>query len=74
MGLLITELDIRGSRIGRRCLGMKRVPRWSGFALRCHAQTMRERERERERERNRKAPSQQIPKEGIEVVCMQKCA
>ena len=48
MGLLITEPDVKRSRIRRRCPRMKRVPRQSGFMLWCHAQTIRERERERE--------------------------
>ena len=51
MGLLITELDVKRSRIRRRCPRMKRVPRQSGFMLWCHAQTIRKRERERERDR-----------------------
>ena len=66
MGLLITELDVKRSRIRRRCPRMKRVPRQSGFMLWCHAQTIRKREREREREiereTNRKTPSQQSTK------------
>jgi len=39
MGLIIMEPDVRRRRIsggrGRRCPGMKRVPRWSRFAFRC---------------------------------------
>ena len=62
MGLLITELDVKRSRIRRRSPRMKRVPRQSGFMLWCHAQTIRKRERERERETNRKTPSQQSTK------------
>ena len=39
--------------IRRRCPRTKRVLRWSSFALRGHAQTIREREKEKERERER---------------------
>ena len=49
-GFLITEPNVKKSRIRGRCLGMKRVSRWSRFAIRCHAQLF-EREREREGER-----------------------
>ena len=61
--------DMGGSRIRRGwCPGTKRVPRWSGFTLGCHAQTIRERERERELE---KYQSTIISKERKEwYVCM----
>ena len=39
--LFIMESNMKRSRI-RRFPEMKRVLRWSGFALGCHAQTMRE--------------------------------
>ena len=47
LGLPITELNVKrgNERIRRRRLETKRVPSWSGFALRCHAQSIRERER-----------------------------
>ena len=36
-GIIITKPNMRQSRIkGRRSTGMKRVPGWSGFTLRCH--------------------------------------
>jgi len=66
-GLLITEPNVKRSRIRGRCPEMKKVPRWSRIALGCHAQTMRE----RERETNRKAPSQRVPNmEMKRYVCM----
>ena len=36
-GIIITEPNVRRWRIRRwRSIGMKRVPGWSGFTLRCH--------------------------------------
>ena len=49
MGLPITELNVSGGRIRRRCRRTKRVPRRSGFAFGCHAQSIRKRERERDK-------------------------
>ena len=46
MGHLIMEPNVKRSGIRRRCPEMKRVSRRSGFALKCHAQTIQERERE----------------------------
>ena len=48
MGFIITKLDMRRSRIRRRCLRTNRVPGLSRLALWCHAQTKRNRERKRE--------------------------
>ena len=73
IGLLIMEQHVKRSTIRRRCPGMKRVPKWSGFALGCHTQSMREREkeRERERERNRKHNQNKVPTiEKRRYVCM----
>ena len=61
-GLLITEPDLRGSRVKwrrrRRCLETKRVPGRNGFTFRCHDTTnVRNKERGRERETIRKAPT-----------------
>ena len=50
MGLPIMEPNKSGGRIKRRCPRTKRVSRWSGFMLGCHAQSIQERERERGRE------------------------
>ena len=41
---------IRGGR-RRRCPGMKKVPRQSGFAFRCHRASSRKKEREKETHR-----------------------
>ena len=59
MGLLISEPNVKRSKIIRRCLGMKRVPRQSGFALGA-IRSLSEREREREREGGRKGEKQKI--------------
>ena len=65
MGFIITELDVRWSRIRggrrRRCPRTKRVPGRSKFWFRCH-RAINEREREREREKgiNRKALNNSI--------------
>ena len=56
-GLLITEPDMRGSRIRRsRCPRTKRVPGWSGFVFGCHRHRLTQTE-ERERETIRKVPN-----------------
>ena len=81
VGLPITEPNRNVGRIRRRCPETKRVPRRSGFALGCHAQTIRKRERqtdrqterktERERKRNKKhniTTQNKIEKKGY--VCM----
>ena len=48
LGLPITEPNMKrgNGRIRRGRPKTKRVPSQSGFALRCHAQSIRERERE----------------------------
>ena len=51
---------MKRSRIRRRCPRMKRVPRWSGFAL-------RERERETEKHNDNRVPTKE-KKKGY--VCM----
>ena len=58
-GLLITELDVRGSGVKRGgCLRTKRVSRQSRLTFRCHdATNVNKRERDRERETRKKAPN-----------------
>ena len=61
------------SRVRRRCPRTKRVPGRNEFALKCHAQTVRERGREREKQ-TEKLQSTVIPKREKIMVCMhEKC-
>ena len=56
-GLLITEPDVRGSRIKRSgCLRTKRVPGRIGFVFGCHRHMLMQTE-EREKETIKKVPS-----------------
>ena len=57
--LLIMEPNMERCGIRRRCPRTKRVLRWSSFALRGHAQTIRERERKRKREKEREREKHQ---------------
>jgi len=73
MGFIITEVDVRWSRNRgggrRRCLGTKRVPRWSGFSFRCHRATNeRKRERKRQTEKHQTVQYKNIKKR--RYVCM----
>ena len=56
---------------------MKRVLGRSSFALRCHAQTIREREREREKERERRQTEntnqKKLPKRDEKVRMHEQC-
>ena len=73
MGHLIMEPNVKRSGIRRRCPEMKRVSRRSGFALKCHAQTIQERERGRQIEKHHHNRYQKLKKESKWYVCM-KCA
>ena len=61
LGLPIMESNVKrgNERIRRRRLETKRIPSLSGFALRCHAQSIRERER-KERETSQPEIEKQI--------------
>ena len=59
-GLLITESDVRGSRIRRgECPGTKRVPGLSRFAFRCHRSKLTQTEKGEGERNNQKSPKQQ---------------
>jgi len=63
-GLLITEPNVKRSRIRGRWPGTKRVSRRSRFALACHAQTIQEREKETNRKSTITTEYQKIEKKG----------
>ena len=74
LGLLITKPNVKWIRIKRKCPGMKRVLRWSGFVLGCHVQIMRERERERERNKQKSTITKSTPKMKKKMYVCMKCA
>ena len=78
-GLLITEPNVKRSRIRGKCLGTKRIPRWSGFVLGCYAWRERERERQTEKHHHKEYPKKRKWKGTYawtmhkHVTCKEKC-